>query len=116
VILVDSLVKTFGSFRAVGGVSLEVPRGKIVTVLGANGAGKSTILHILAGELEPDAGSFSIGISAAVNSITADVTADIDDSSVFTIAITVASSGRGAPDGGIMRARSLRMIFSVSSP
>ena len=38
---------------AIRGVSLAVPRGKIVTVLGANGAGKTTILKTISGVLDP---------------------------------------------------------------
>jgi branched-chain amino acid transport system ATP-binding protein len=42
---------------AIRGVSLEVPRGRIVTVLGANGAGKTTILKTISGVLDPLKGS-----------------------------------------------------------
>ncbi len=59
------LVKTFmlGSevIHALAGVSLEVPTGTFVSVMGASGSGKSTLLHLL-GLLElPDRGSVSIG-------------------------------------------------------
>ena len=43
----------YGPIMAIRGVSLEVPRGKIVTVLGANGAGKTTILKTISGVLDP---------------------------------------------------------------
>lgn len=49
VIEVASLVKDFGQFRAVDGISFSVPRGKIVGFLGPNGAGKTTTIHILLG-------------------------------------------------------------------
>ena len=42
---------------AIRGVSLSVPDGKIVTVLGANGAGKTTILKTISGVLDPLKGS-----------------------------------------------------------
>jgi len=51
------LVKTFGQFRAVDGVSLSVPAGTITGVLGPNGAGKTTTLRMLLGIIEPDEGS-----------------------------------------------------------
>ena len=51
-----NLVKTFGAFRAVDGVSLAVPEGSITGVLGPNGAGKTTTLRMLLGIIEPDEG------------------------------------------------------------
>jgi ABC-2 type transport system ATP-binding protein len=60
VILVESLVKTFGSFRAVDGVSLEVAAGEIHGFLGPNGAGKTTTIRVIAGLLKPTAGRVSI--------------------------------------------------------
>ena len=51
------LVKTFGPFRAVDGVSLSVPAGTITGVLGPNGAGKTTTLRMLLGIIEPDSGT-----------------------------------------------------------
>jgi len=55
-IRVESLVKRFGAFTAVDGVSFEVQRGEIMGFLGPNGAGKSTIIRILCGLLRPSAG------------------------------------------------------------
>ena len=46
----------YGPIQAIRGVSLEVPEGRIVTVLGANGAGKTTILRTVSGVLDPDRG------------------------------------------------------------
>ncbi len=53
----DGLVKTFGTTRAVDGVSLAVPRGCVYGVLGPNGAGKTTTIRILTTLLRPDGGS-----------------------------------------------------------
>ena len=47
----------YGPIRAIRGVSLEVERGRIGTVLGANGAGKSTILKTISGIIDPRKGS-----------------------------------------------------------
>jgi drug efflux transport system ATP-binding protein len=55
-ILVQGLVKRFGSFVAVDGVSFGVARGEIMGFLGPNGAGKSTLIRILCGLLRPSAG------------------------------------------------------------
>jgi ABC-2 type transport system ATP-binding protein len=60
VILVESLVKTFGAFRAVDGVSLDVKPGEIHGFLGPNGAGKTTTIRMIAGLLKPTAGKVSI--------------------------------------------------------
>jgi branched-chain amino acid transport system ATP-binding protein len=54
---VCDLVAAYGPIVALHGVSLEVPEGSIVTVLGANGAGKSTTLRAVSGLLRPKSGS-----------------------------------------------------------
>ncbi|WP_310385395.1 ABC transporter ATP-binding protein [Roseateles sp.] len=51
-----NIESSYGPVRAIRGVSLEVARGAIVTVLGTNGAGKSTILKTISGILDPDKG------------------------------------------------------------
>jgi ABC-2 type transport system ATP-binding protein len=57
---VRDLVKRYGSFTAVDGVSLEVGPGEIHGFLGPNGAGKTTTIRILAGLLKPTAGHVAI--------------------------------------------------------
>lgn len=52
----SGLVKSFGKFEAVKGVSLSVPKGAIYGVLGPNGAGKTTTLRMLLGIIDPDKG------------------------------------------------------------
>jgi len=47
---------SYGPVQALRGVTLAVPKGKIVTVLGANGAGKSTILKTVSGIIDPSKG------------------------------------------------------------
>jgi ABC-2 type transport system ATP-binding protein len=59
-IVVENLVKTFGSFRAVDDVSLRVAPGEIHGFLGPNGAGKTTTLRVSAGLLKPSAGRVAI--------------------------------------------------------
>lgn len=53
---VRDLYVSYGSIKAVHGVSFEVDEGEIVTLIGANGAGKSTILNTIAGLHSPDKG------------------------------------------------------------
>ena len=57
VLEVENLVKDFGDFRAVKGISFSVPRGKIVGFLGPNGAGKTTTIHMLLGVTLHSAGT-----------------------------------------------------------
>ena len=59
-IQVQDLVKSYGSFRAVDGVSLDVAPGEIHGFLGPNGAGKTTAIRMIAGLLKPDAGRVTI--------------------------------------------------------
>jgi ABC-2 type transport system ATP-binding protein len=60
------LVKTFGDFRAVDGIDLDVRRGEVFGVLGPNGAGKTTVIRMLATLLPIDGGSASIfGVDVA---------------------------------------------------
>jgi len=56
VIAVSGLVKRYGTFTAVDGVSLEVRPGQIHGFLGPNGAGKTTTIRMIAGLLKPTAG------------------------------------------------------------
>ena len=48
-----NLIKNFQSFRAVNGVSFDVPAGVVYAFLGPNGAGKTTTIRMLTGILEP---------------------------------------------------------------
>lgn len=59
-IKVSNLHKTFIDYRAVEDVSFEVPFGKITALLGSNGAGKSTILNMIAGIMIPTSGDIKI--------------------------------------------------------
>jgi branched-chain amino acid transport system ATP-binding protein len=53
ILKVSNVESYYGPIMAIRGVSLDVPRGSIVTVLGANGAGKTTILKTISGVLDP---------------------------------------------------------------
>jgi len=60
VITVDNLIKQFGRFAALRGVSAEFAGGKLHAILGDNGAGKTTLLRTLAGLNHPSSGSVTI--------------------------------------------------------
>ncbi len=53
---IDDLRVNYGGIEAVKGIDFEVPEGKIVTLIGANGAGKSTTLRTIAGLVKPATG------------------------------------------------------------
>jgi ABC-2 type transport system ATP-binding protein len=59
-IAIHDLVKTYGRFTAVNGVSLDVKPGEIHGFLGPNGAGKTTTLRMIAGLLKPTAGRIEV--------------------------------------------------------
>lgn len=53
---IKDLSVNFGGIKAVDGISMQVPEGKIITLIGANGAGKSTILRSVSGIVKPQHG------------------------------------------------------------
>ena len=66
------LTKRYGDFTAVAGMDLSVRRGELFGLLGPNGAGKTTTLRMIAGILQPTAGSVAIdGISLARDPVAA---------------------------------------------
>jgi len=61
VIEVNSISKAFGDRLLYESVSLRVPQGAIVGIIGGNGAGKSTLFRMIVGKDQPDAGSITVG-------------------------------------------------------
>jgi len=60
VITISNLIKQFGRFAALRGVTAEFSGGKLYAILGDNGAGKTTLLRTLAGLSQPSSGSVAI--------------------------------------------------------
>ena len=56
---IENLEVAYGNIKAIKGISLEVNQGEIVTLIGSNGAGKSTTLRAISGILKPRAGSIT---------------------------------------------------------
>jgi branched-chain amino acid transport system ATP-binding protein len=62
------LVVHYGVIRALSGISLDVPKGQIVALIGANGAGKSTTLRAISGLLRPTSGAIEFQGKSLVGS------------------------------------------------
>jgi ribose transport system ATP-binding protein len=59
-IALHEVEKSFGAVRALGGVTLRIKPGEWVSIVGHNGAGKSTVMNVMSGMLAPDHGAISI--------------------------------------------------------
>jgi NitT/TauT family transport system ATP-binding protein len=58
---IDGLEQSFGELRAIKRIDLEVGSGEVVGIVGPSGCGKTTLLELIAGLREPDAGKVSVG-------------------------------------------------------
>ena len=85
ILSVKDLQVSYGGIEAVKGISFDVPKGKIVTLIGANGAGKSTTLKAIAGLVKPSAGT----IEFKGESITGK-----DSSDIVSRGVTLVPEGR----------------------
>ena len=85
ILSVKDLQVSYGGIEAVKGISFDVPEGKIVTLIGANGAGKSTTLKAIAGLVKPSAGT----IEFKGGSITGK-----DSSDIVSRGVTLVPEGR----------------------
>ena len=82
---IKDLKVSYGGINAVKGVSFEVPKGSVVSLIGANGAGKSTILRTIAGLVKP--------VSGAVSFNDENITGT-DTSNIIAKGITLVPEGR----------------------
>jgi branched-chain amino acid transport system ATP-binding protein len=57
ILRLDNLTRSFGSLKAVDGVSLDVAPGEALGIIGPNGAGKSTLFNLITGLIRPDGGA-----------------------------------------------------------
>jgi ABC-type nitrate/sulfonate/bicarbonate transport system ATPase subunit len=60
IVEVRGISKTYGNVEALRGIDLDFPRGKLTSLLGPSGCGKTTLLKIIAGLIEADAGTVSV--------------------------------------------------------
>lgn len=82
---IEDLKVNYGGIEAVKGISMDVPEGKIVTLIGANGAGKSSTLRTISGLVKPKSGKITF--------CGEDITAK-DPTSIVTKGITLVPEGR----------------------
>src|ERR1700752_2799596 len=57
---VQCVAKRFGGVTAVDGVSIDIPKGGILSIIGPNGAGKTSLLNMISGFYKPDTGSIRL--------------------------------------------------------
>ncbi|HEY8854375.1 MAG TPA: ABC transporter ATP-binding protein, partial [Candidatus Dormibacteraeota bacterium] len=57
---VDNVVKSFGTMRALDGITLRVKAGEIYGLLGPNGSGKTTLIRAIVGLVAPDSGTVTV--------------------------------------------------------
>lgn len=60
VLHVEGLAKSFEGLKAVDGISFDLHRGEVLSIIGPNGSGKSTTINLLSGFLKPDAGTIEL--------------------------------------------------------
>ena len=85
ILKINDLKVNYGGIEAVKGISFDVPEGQIVTLIGANGAGKSSTLRAISGLVKPSGGS----IEFKGENITG-----LDPTSIVTKGITLVPEGR----------------------
>jgi branched-chain amino acid transport system ATP-binding protein len=57
---IQNLVAGYGKVQVLHGISIEVPKGKVVTLIGSNGAGKTTTMRAVSGMIKPSSGEISL--------------------------------------------------------
>ncbi len=85
ILIIENLQVNYGGIEAVKGISFSVPEGEIVTLIGANGAGKSSTLRTIAGLVKPKGGSITY--------MGEDITGK-DPTTIVTKGITLVPEGR----------------------
>ncbi len=73
VIVADGVIKQFGRFAALRGVSAEFTAGRLFVILGDNGAGKTTLLRTIAGLAQPTRGTISVLGAKAIKTVCAQI-------------------------------------------
>jgi branched-chain amino acid transport system ATP-binding protein len=61
----------YGKIKVLHGISMDVPKAKVVTLIGSNGAGKTTAMRAISGMIRPTSGEIAMGVGAAARRIDA---------------------------------------------
>ncbi len=94
-LILDQLEKSYGSRKAVSGLSLSLEEGRIFGLLGTNGAGKSTLLRLMCGILRADGGSVSLNdLPVYENPAAKQQICYLSDEPAFLSSATIAQMGR----------------------
>ena len=64
---IQNLTKRFDKVVAVDNISLSIPEGSVLGLVGSNGSGKSTLLRVLSGVYQPDIGEVTINSAPVVD-------------------------------------------------
>jgi branched-chain amino acid transport system ATP-binding protein len=111
---VENLITEYGPVRAVDGVSLEVPAGSVTAVLGANGAGKTSLLRTISGLVRPTSGKLTFAeediTSMAVEDIVRRGLAHVPEGRGVIAELTVAENLRL---GGLWRGRQAAPVDEI---
>ena len=125
-VIVDGAVKSFGSIRALDGVSLRVRAGEIYGLLGPNGSGKTTLIRSLVGLVVLDSGSVSVlghrmpdlGVLSSVGYMTQAAALYPELSVEENLAFFAAISGGGGVDEALdfvdLKARRRSVVSTLS--
>lgn len=109
--------KKYGSKRALNDVTLSIPRGKVIGLVGENGSGKSTLLKLMAGLLTPNAGSATFDGQLITRRIAARVAymSDTDDFyTYFTVQQLVDFYVSQFEDFDVVKAKEILQFLNVS--
>src|SRR5450830_1421271 len=58
---ISNLQAAYGKVEVLHGISMDVPKGKVVTLIGSNGAGKTTTMRAISGMIKPKGGTVTLG-------------------------------------------------------
>ncbi|WP_252504820.1 ABC transporter ATP-binding protein [Sporosarcina sp. Marseille-Q4943] len=112
-----NIVKKYGSKRALQEVTVSIPRGKVIGLVGENGSGKSTLLKLMAGVLTPDSGSATFDGQPITRRIAAQVAymSDTDDFyTYFTVQQLVDFYESQFDDFDVFKAKEILQFLNVS--
>ncbi len=109
-LVASGLSKSYGSLEVFSGVDLAIDRGSRVVVLGLNGSGKTTMLRLLAGTEDPDAGGLEPGHGLRIGYFAQEHDTLDNDATVW------ANIRHAAPESGEQELRGLLGAFMFSGP